>query len=286
MSHEQIEAPWAKLPLSLIRDPEMTRGDVMVYGLLDYRAGKRGWFWGAQIDFATELGIGLRSVNRSVQKLEVAGYITTRAGGMRKHNRRVYYILARTIAVPTRLEVYATDGVVTTPLMAQTITQTPDTDTTSDDEERSSSWETWWARISTGHPFPTRSSLINPSSYFKQAGPPPVRFNSHQWDLFVGSVEVGRQTRLPQRSPGISLGPLIIPVPGLVKALLPMADRFWDTDRGINRILAGIQAVKPRMPDWSDALETIAKNPSDFMEAVERWKPDTTPLEERGTTFG
>ena len=126
----RVEAPWAKMPLSLLRDQSMTRSDLLVYSWLDYKAGKRGWFWGAQGDFAQELGIGLRSVNRAIRGLMVKGYVATRAGGMKRHNQYVYYILARTIDVPDshpnqHHDRYATDGVLTTPQMAQTIPQTP-----------------------------------------------------------------------------------------------------------------------------------------------------------------
>jgi DNA-binding transcriptional ArsR family regulator len=125
----QVEAPWAKVPLSLLRDPELTRNDLALYGLLDYRAGKRGWFWGAQIDFATELKMSARTVSSAVERLLNKGYITTRKGGIKKHNRLVYYILARTIDVPPA-KVSSTQPVAETLTqhVAETKTQTPDID--------------------------------------------------------------------------------------------------------------------------------------------------------------
>ncbi len=259
---KQIEAPWAKLPLSLLQDPEIKRSDLLVYALLDYRAGKRGWFWGAQIDFAQELGIGRQAVNAACHKLEEKGYITTAKGGIRKHNRLIYGIVARTQELPSTV---APTRQMTVAPTRQTKTQTPDID----DEERSPV---------------THNNTVKPSDVLQaiKDANPAVMFEIKNWKSYDQAFNgtLASPTRLPlfialvdlirRKKPGVeNFAPLLVPSPGYLNAIAEAAE--WCSD-GPDRLRAddirhGMEGLWDR-EDGSDLLKNIARSVGVFVENV------------------
>lgn len=73
----QVEAPWAKVPLSLLDERGVTLADVRVYAYINFRAGKRQWWYGRQQEIAEATGIVDRTVRRSIDSLRAWGFIGT-----------------------------------------------------------------------------------------------------------------------------------------------------------------------------------------------------------------
>jgi hypothetical protein len=94
-----VDEPWAKVPMSLVTSPGITLSDVELYVYLDYRAGRRGWWYGSQPVITTETALPLRTVQRSVAALSAAGYIAVERLGTDYATVNKYIILARTVSV-------------------------------------------------------------------------------------------------------------------------------------------------------------------------------------------
>jgi len=251
----------------------LTRSEkLLMFILADHHNPESGWAWPSISRLSVKAMLTHQHVYRLIKSLESKGFIEVEHNGGRLSNRYRFPGMTPNTKLPPNMDVR---GALTSPL------QLTDNEPSTDDEGKPN-WREWWEDVSAGLGLPTVLALTNPASYFRQAGDPPPRINRQHWRSFIHLIDAGRRDYLKTNP----FHPLTIPVPGLVKALLPVADGVWETDGNLGRIVAGMKAVEPHMPDWSDALVTIAYNPSDFNAAVAAWKPDTTPAEERETTFG
>jgi len=89
------EAPWAKVPVHLAHDPEMTLGALRVYVTLDYLAGKRGGWFGDQSMVAEESGVSQATVSRALAMLCDRSYIAMRDTPHGSRYAQEFVILAR-----------------------------------------------------------------------------------------------------------------------------------------------------------------------------------------------
>lgn len=88
-----VEAPWCKMPMALAVGAGWTKTDVAVYAYLDYRAGKRGWFYDTQQSIVEALGSSLTGVKRSIAALKDAGYVDVERTA--RDGSNTYYVRAR-----------------------------------------------------------------------------------------------------------------------------------------------------------------------------------------------
>jgi len=93
-------APWCMMPLELLQDEGYGRAHLVVYGLIDYRAGRRGWFFESQKRIADEAGLSLRSVKRAISDLRKGGFLETEQLGADHGGICRYLVPARTRAAP------------------------------------------------------------------------------------------------------------------------------------------------------------------------------------------
>lgn len=97
----KIEAPWAKIPISLVQ-AEVTLADIQVYAAIDYLAGKRGWWYGSHKMIAARAGgISEKSVQRAVARLSKLGFLTSKRLGMKYHTWTQYWVLSRGVEGPS-----------------------------------------------------------------------------------------------------------------------------------------------------------------------------------------
>ncbi len=97
---------WAKTPRSLIFDAGWTLADHRVYELLDFRAGRRGWWRTTQAIIASDLSISERTVKRAVSRLRDGGLLETERHG-NLDGEMTYRIVARLpheVAIPLDAE--------------------------------------------------------------------------------------------------------------------------------------------------------------------------------------
>ena len=95
----KVEAPWAKVPLHILKDDSLTMGDIRVYGALDFLAGKRGWWYGTWEDIAKAAGTSRPTVARAVERLREKGYVSTQKMGIRYAHVLRYLTDARLVEV-------------------------------------------------------------------------------------------------------------------------------------------------------------------------------------------
>lgn len=91
----EAEQPWAKLPLALVMDMEMTAADFRVYAAIDYLCGKRGQWFGPQAELVKRTGVTERQVRASTEKLVFKGYLLSERCGMARGTVLKYGIPAR-----------------------------------------------------------------------------------------------------------------------------------------------------------------------------------------------
>ncbi|MCC6269616.1 MAG: hypothetical protein IT300_18820 [Dehalococcoidia bacterium] len=97
MNPDQIEAPWAKMPLHVICDRELTANDLRVYAVLDFLSGKRGWFYDSREEIACKAQVSAAAVSRAIDVLRRKSLIRTEPMGLAHGNVNKYFVLARTI---------------------------------------------------------------------------------------------------------------------------------------------------------------------------------------------
>ena len=95
------QAPFCMVPLDLMFHAEVTRADLQVFAVLDFKCGKRGWWYGPIADICkTGQCMGDSTVRKSIDFLERAGYIQTRKLG-KAHDFVLHFtILARNVPAP------------------------------------------------------------------------------------------------------------------------------------------------------------------------------------------
>lgn len=88
-----VEAPWCKMPMELAMEPSWSKTEIAVYAYLDWRAGKRGWFYESQQAIVEATGVSIASVKRAIASLKEHGFIEVDRTARDASN--MYYIRAR-----------------------------------------------------------------------------------------------------------------------------------------------------------------------------------------------
>ena len=94
------QAPFCMIPLDLIFRADGNLSDLRTFAALDFKCGKRGWWYGPMSDILTITKMADSTVRNSIKRLEKWGYIQTRQ--MDKQHEFVLHftILARNVAAP------------------------------------------------------------------------------------------------------------------------------------------------------------------------------------------
>ena len=111
---------YSKIPPEMLIDSKIIPIDIRIYGILDFLAGKRGWWYAPQdeiLDYFIKRFMEMTdikkirpisyfsasTIQRSVKRLRNAGYIITEQTGIESHGTLKYFILARHPDIPTYL---------------------------------------------------------------------------------------------------------------------------------------------------------------------------------------
>jgi predicted transcriptional regulator len=73
-------------------DKRLSGADLMAYGIIAHKAGKRGWFSACQNDLAALVHLHRATFNRSVKQLRECGYVRTMPV-MKKDGAALRYII-------------------------------------------------------------------------------------------------------------------------------------------------------------------------------------------------
>lgn len=87
--------------MRLFQTPGVTLADLLVFAYIDHRCGKRGYWYGRQLDIAEGLGLGERTVRQSIARLAGWGFIEKERQGSDRATMLLYAVVPQLVEAPT-----------------------------------------------------------------------------------------------------------------------------------------------------------------------------------------
>lgn len=132
-----IDTLWAKMPVTLMSNNELTATDKIVYGVIAAFAGGRSRWFGPVKEIAEVAGCSVRSVESAVPKLVRLGYLRTERQGMARMTVNEYTVLAQVRQLPDERPAN-NNGSVPQPVADA---KTQNTDIEEEDAARAEKWD-------------------------------------------------------------------------------------------------------------------------------------------------